>query len=314
MAPAAIFGPESTTDEVLSGIRQDGKHAFITGSTGGLGLETARALAAAGASVTIAGRSPEKIEAALATLREKVPGARLDSQIVDLASLSQIADAAKAYVSRNQPIDLLINNAGVMMCPEGQTADGFETQFGTNHLGHFALTAQLLPALSKGARVVTLSSGAHLRGSVDLDDLNWQTRDYDPNLAYAQAKTANIWFASELQRRFGDRLLSLSVHPGVIRTDLTRHLPDSIVDAMAENFEKMGVQEKSIPQGAATSVWAASAAELTEHGGAYLLDCHVAQPITEEDPRNGHAPWAYDRAGAEQLWSKSEALTGVRFA
>jgi NAD(P)-dependent dehydrogenase (short-subunit alcohol dehydrogenase family) len=153
------FGAESTTDEVVSGIRLDGKHVLVTGSTGGLGIETARSLASIGASVTISGRNPEKIAAALATLREQVPDATFDSLEVDLASLASIADATKTFVGRGQPIDLLINNAGVMMCPEGQTADGFETQFGTNHLGHFAWTAQLMPAMANSARVVTLSSG-----------------------------------------------------------------------------------------------------------------------------------------------------------
>ena len=242
------FGAESTTDEVLEGIRLDGKHAFVTGATGGLGIETARALAAAGASVTVAGRNAEKIDKALRTLREQVPGAAFDAQPLDLASLSSVADAAKAFVARGQRIDLLINNAGVMMCPEGQTADGFETQFGTNHLGHFALTARLMPALAPGARVVTLSSGAHLRGSVDLDDLDWQTRGYDRQLAYAQSKTANIWFASELQRRHGDRLLSLSLHPGVIMTDLARHLTEEIVTEMRANFAGAGITPKSVPR------------------------------------------------------------------
>jgi NAD(P)-dependent dehydrogenase (short-subunit alcohol dehydrogenase family) len=308
------FGAESTTDEVLSGIRLDGKHALITGSTGGLGIETARALASVGASVTISGRNPEKIATALATLREQLPKAGFDSLEVDLASLSSIANATKSYLDRGQPIDLLINNAGVMMCPEGQTADGFETQFGTNHLGHFAWTAQLMPTLAKDARVVTLSSAAHLRGSVDLADLDWKSRDYDPNLAYAQSKTANIWFASELARRHGDRLLSLSVHPGVIQTDLARHLPEAVIKVMRKSFEEAGIVPKTVPQGAATSVWAATSPALVDHGGAYLLDCQVAQPITEEDPRTGYAPWAYDRAGAERLWSRSEELTGVPFA
>ena len=308
------FGAESTTDEVLAGVRLDGKHAFITGATGGLGIETARALAAAGASVTIAGRSPEKIDTALKTLREQVSGASFDAQQLDLASLSSIADAAKAVVSRGQQIDILINNAGVMMCPEGQTADGFETQFGTNHLGHFALTAQLMPAVADGARVVTLSSGAHLRGSVDFDALNWQSRDYDPQLAYAQTKTANVWFASELQRRYGDRLLSLSLHPGVIMTDLARHLTEEIITEMRASFSGAGIVPKTVPQGAATSVWAATAPELADHGGAYLADCQIAPPTSEDEPRGGHAPWAYDRAGAEQLWRRSEELTGVAFA
>lgn len=307
------FDETSTTDDVLEGVRLDGKHALVTGATGGLGIETARALASVGASVTIGGRDPQKIESALATLREQVPGASFDAIEVDLASLASIASSTKAFVDTGRTIDLLINNAGVMMCPEGKTADGFETQFGTNHLGHFAFTAGLMPALAPGARVVTLSSGAHLRGTCDLEDLNWESRDYDPNLAYAQSKTANIWFASELQRRFGDRLLSLSVHPGVIQTDLARHLPPAVVEGMREGFEKAGVAVKNVPQGAATSVWAATAAELSEHGGAYLLDCHVAPPISEEVPRQGFETWAYDEANAKALWSKSEALTGVSF-
>jgi len=307
------FDETSTTDDVLEGVRLDGKHALVTGATGGLGIETARALASVGASVTIGGRDPQKIDSALATLREQVPGASFDAIEVDLASLSSIASATKALVDTGRTIDLLINNAGVMMCPEGKTADGFETQFGTNHLGHFAFTAGLMPALAPGARVVTLSSGAHLRGTCDLEDLNWENRDYDPNLAYAQSKTANIWFASELQRRYGDRLLSLSVHPGVIQTDLARHLPAAVVEGMREGFEKAGVAVKNVPQGAATSVWAATAAELSEHGGAYLLDCHVAPPISEEVPRQGYEKWAYDEANAKALWAKSEALTGVSF-
>jgi len=152
------FSAVSTTDDVVSGIRLDGKHVLITGSTGGLGIETARALASIGASVTISGRNSDKIAAALATLREQRPEATFDSLEVDLASLSNIADATKTFIDRGQSVDLLINNAGVMMCPESQTADGFEMQFGTNHLGHFAWTAQLMPALAQGARVVTLSS------------------------------------------------------------------------------------------------------------------------------------------------------------
>jgi NAD(P)-dependent dehydrogenase (short-subunit alcohol dehydrogenase family) len=308
------FSAVSTTDDVVSGIRLDGKHVLITGSTGGLGIETARALASIGASVTISGRNSDKIAAALKTLREQLPEATFDSLEVDLASLSNIADATKAFVDRGQSVDLLINNAGVMMCPESQTAEGFETQFGTNHLGHFAWTAQLMPALAQGARVVTLSSAAHLRGSVDLDDLNWKARDYDPNLAYAQSKTANIWFASEFQRRFDGRLLSLSVHPGVIETDLARHLPEAVIAAMRTNFKEAGIIPKNVVQGAATSVWAATSAELVGHGGAYLLDAQIATPVTEEDARTGYAPWAYDVAGAGRLWTQSEELTSVAFA
>ena len=307
------FSGESTTDDVLAGIDLGGKHALVTGATGGLGIETARALASKGASVTIAGRSPEKIEAALSTLREEVPGASFDGEEVDLASLANIQAATKRIVEQGRSIDLLILNAGVMMCPEGQTADGFETQTGTNHFGHFAFTGGLMSVIATGGRVVTLSSAAHLRGTCDLDDLNWKTREYDPNLAYAQSKTANIWFANELHRRYSDRFLSLSVHPGVIQTDLSRHLPDAIVEGMRDGFVKAGVQVKNVPQGAATSCWAATAPELADHGGAYLLDCQIAEPTTEENPRVGYAPWAYDAEKAERLFVESEKLTGVRF-
>ncbi len=304
------FSAESTTDDVLEGIRLDGRHVLITGATGGLGIETARALASVGASVTITGRGAEKIDRALATLREQVPGARFDGERLELDSLSSIAEAAKRIVASGRAIDRLILNAGVMMCPEGTTADGFETQFGTNHLGHFAFTAGVLPALAPNARVVTLSSGAHLFGSCDLDDLDWKKRDYDPRLAYAQSKTANLWFASELQRRFGDRLLSVSVHPGVIETDLARHLPTGAIEGMRANFAARGIQQKTVPQGAATSVWAATAAEIAQHGGAYLLDCQVAEPVGE-DGSGGFAPWAYDAEAASRLWGASEKLTGV---
>ena len=292
---------------------QSGRVAIVTGANSGIGYHTALELARKGAEVILAVRSVGKGEAAAADICQGEIAGSVEVMALDLADLSSVAAFADAFRARYERLDLLINNAGVMMCPEGKTADGFETQFGTNHLGHFAFTAGLMPALAPGARVVTLSSGAHLRGTCDLEDLNWERRDYDPNLAYAQSKTANIWFASELQRRYGDRLLSLSVHPGVIQTDLARHLPEAVVEGMREGFEKAGVAVKNVPQGAATSVWAATAAELSEHGGAYLLDCHVAPPISEEVPRQGYEKWAYDEASAKGLWAKSEALTGVSF-
>lgn len=307
------FQADSTTEDVLKGVRLDGKHALVTGATGGLGIETARALASVGASVTLTGRSTEKLDAALATLREQVPGAQFDGERLELDSLADVADAAKRIVADGRSIDRLILNAGVMMCPEGKTVDGFETQFGTNHLGHFAFTAGIFPALAEGARVVTLSSGAHTYGTCDLDDLGWETRDYDARLAYAQSKTANLWFASELQRRHADRLLSFSVHPGVIQTDLARHLPAAVMDVMRKNFEERGIAQKNVPQGAATSVWAATAEELSDQGGAYLLDCQIAEPIPEDGKGGGYAPWAFDADAEGRLWTLSEQMTGVRF-
>ncbi|MAI79197.1 MAG: hypothetical protein CL917_09670 [Deltaproteobacteria bacterium] len=307
------FNGESTTEDVLKGIRLDGRHAIVTGATGGLGIETARALASVGASVTVTGRTAEKIDAALATLRTELPDAQFDGEELELASQASIAEATKRIVEKGLSIDLLLNNAGVMMCPEGQTQDGFETQFGTNHLGHFAWTAGLLQALAPGARVVTLSSGAHAFGTCDVDDLNWKTREYDPRLAYAHSKTANLWFGSELQRRHGDRLLSLSVHPGVIQTDLSRHVPEALLDVMRESLVERGVQMKNVSQGAATSVWGATSESLSDHGGAYLADCQVAEPISAENAAGGYAQWAYDTENAERLWAESERLTGVSF-
>jgi len=308
------FRGESTTEDVLQGIRLDGKHAVVTGATGGLGIETARALASVGASVTITGRSAQKIDAALETLRAQVPEADFDAEELELASLASVASASKRIAESGRPIHLLLNNAGIMMCPEGQTDDGFETQLGTNHLGHFAWTAGLMPALAPGARVVTLSSGAHVFGTCDVDDLNWQKRDYEPRLAYAQSKTANLWFGSELQRRYADRLLSVSVHPGVIQTDLSRHVTPELLEVMRASFVEWGITMKSVPQGAATSVWGATSDVLLDHGGAYLADCQVAEPVSEENAAGGYAPWAYDTENAERLWAESERLTGVSFS
>ena len=308
------FRGESTTEDVLQGIRLDGKHAVVTGATGGLGIETARALASVGASVTITGRSAQKIDAALETLRAQVPEADFDAEELELASLASVASASKRIAESGRPIHLLLNNAGIMMCPEGQTDDGFETQLGTNHLGHFAWTAGLMPALAPGARVVTLSSGAHVFGTCDVDDLNWQKRDYEPRLAYAQSKTANLWFGSELQRRYADRLLSVSVQPGVIQTDLSRHVTPELLEVMRASFVEWGITMKSVPQGAATSVWGATSDVLLAHGGAYLADCQVAEPVSEENAAGGYAPWAYDTENAERLWAESERLTGVSFS
>lgn len=304
---------ESTADDVLAGCDLSGKHVVVTGATGGLGLESARALAAVGARVTIAGRNPDKITAALASVRDRHADAVVSGLQVDLASLDSITNAARHLLSE-EPIDVVINNAAVMMCPFGHTADGFETQFGTNHLGHFAFVAQMADALSGDARVVAVSSAAHLRSTCDVSDLNWARRAYDKSLGYAHSKTANIWFASELQRRWkGSARLAFSLHPGVIATDLSRHI--TAEDRKAMSGGNLGPPtRKSVAQGAATSVWAATATELAQHGGAYLVDCEIAAPLAEAgDPRRGHADWAYDEQGAADLWERSQELTGIPF-
>lgn len=312
----AQFNAESTTDEVMAGVSLDGKLVVITGASSGLGLESARVMAAAGAKVVLLARSEEKLAAAVATLGEQVPDAQFDSVIMDLADLDSVRAAADTLLQRYPGIDLLLNNAGVMICPEGRTEQGFETQFGTNHLGHFLLTCLLTPALiaAAPARVVVLSSGAHKLSPVNLDDPNYRERDYDKWLAYGESKTANALFALALDARLkAHGVRANSVHPGIIMTELGRHFQPEDFAAMAEKAPKeQNMSFKSIPQGAATSVWAATAPELADVGGLYLEDCHIA-PTAVAGGDGGVESYAQDPAVAEQLWTLSEDLVGQSF-
>ncbi len=306
---------ETTTDDVLEGVRLDGRIAVVTGASTGLGIETARALAAAGAHVVLAVRSDEKGEASAARIRESVPDASLEHAVVDLASLESVRRFGAEVSGRHPAIHLLINNAGVMYTPEERTVDGFELQFGTNHLGHFLLTALLLPSLLAGApsRIVNLSSNGHRSAGIDWDDPNYERRPYDKFSAYGQSKTANVLFTRELERRYGDRgVHAYAVHPGVIATDLGRYMTREDLKALRARIAEAAastppsgssLEYKTVPQGAATSVWAAVAPELEGQGGAYLADCR----ISDED-----APWTRDTADAARLWTLSEELVGHR--
>ncbi len=322
------FGNATTTDEVLAGVDLSGRRIVITGAASGLGRESARALAAHGASVTVLARSDERAAGAVAELGTLVAGAEFEPGVVDLGDLSSVRNFADSYVATHDAIDVLINNAGVMACPYGRTADGFETQFGTNHLGHFLLTARLYPALARGSspRVVTLSSAGHSRSDVDLVDPNFERSEYSPWVAYGRSKTANALFARELARRAGPRgLLSFSVHPGGIVTDLGRHLTDELINEMAAFAEEraaaskvgdeagVGITWKSVESGAATQVWAATAGELTDHNGAYLADCGLG--VLGANPGvNGFLPYLLDDDHAATLWELSERLVGTTFA
>lgn len=303
----------TTTDEVLRGIDLSGQMAVITGASGGLGLETARALAAAGATVVLAARDPAKTDAALHTIRERVPGARVQSLTVDLTSLANVRRCAREFLAAHDRLQLLINNAGVMATPFRRTADGFELHFGTNHLGHFLLTGLLAPALLRGApaRIVNVTSGGHMVSDIIWDDPNFERRPYDKWVAYGQSKTANILFSVELERRLGAHgVHAFAVHPGRVRTDLQRNFSQEDYDAMAA----MAARNPNvrtlpsyipIPEGAATSVWAATAPELAQQGGTYLADCAIS---------TDHAPWARDPDAARRLWTLSEQLVGETFA
>jgi NAD(P)-dependent dehydrogenase (short-subunit alcohol dehydrogenase family) len=301
---------DTTTDEVLAGVRLDGRTAVVTGASTGLGLETSRALAAAGATVVLAVRSEDKAEASKRQILEQHPDAQLDHALLDLGDLASIRAFGDEVAARHPELHLLINNAGVMFTPFERTKDGFELQLGTNHLGHFVLTARLAPALVKGApsRIVNLSSGGHGMSDVLWDDPNYETREYDKFESYGQSKTANILFTRELQRRLGPLgVESFAVHPGMIQTELGRHMTREDAQRLGERFASSGArpQYKSIPAGAATSVWAATAPELDGKGGAYLADTEIS---------DADAAWTRDAEAAARLWDLSERLTGETFA
>jgi len=230
--------------------------------------------------------------------------------------LSSVRAAVAELLERCPRIDLLINNAGVMACPLAHTHDGFELQFGTNHLGHFLFTCLLVPSLlaAAPARVVNLSSAGHKMGGVDLDDPNFEQRKYDKWQAYGQSKTANVQFSVALNARLAERGVTVNaVHPGMIMTELGRHLQQEDIEALQASSASLDTRFKTIPAGAATSVWAATSAELEGRGGLYLEDCHVAEPVTEDNPAGGYTDYALDTEAAAGLWQLSERLVKQEF-
>lgn len=317
------FGAKSTTDEVFSGIDLSGKRVLVTGVSAGLGVETARALAAHGAMVVGAARDLAKAEGATGAVREaaQAGGGSFDLIELDLAALASVRACADALVADGRPFDVVIANAGVMAPPLGNTADGFETQFGTNHLGHFVLVNRIAALLGDGARLVNLSSAGHRYSDVDLDDPNFEHTPYDPWIGYGRSKTANILFAVEFDRRHRGRgVRATAVHPGGIRTELSRHLSEDAlatliaqIDLTAKAAGLPAFEYKTIPQGAATSVWAAVVAEADAVGGRYCEDCHVAEIAEGEGVRSGVRPYALDADRARALWAKSEELVGESF-
>jgi len=316
------FGAASTTDEVLAGLDLSGQRVLITGVSAGLGVETARALTARGAHVVGAARDLAKAERATEEVRAQATnGGRLELVELDLASLASVRACAEALLAKGEAFDVIIANAGVMAAPFGHTADGFETQFGTNHLGHFVLINRLAPLLKAGARVVVLSSAGHRFSDVDLADPSFETTEYTPFGAYGRSKTANALFAVGFDQRHRDRgVRATAVHPGGIHTELGRHMTQEAMDALVEELnrnapaDEAGFQWKTIPQGAATTVWAGFVAPADAVGGRYCEDCHVAQ-VKDGDftVRDGVRPYAVDPAHAAALWAKSEEMVGETF-
>ncbi|UOX85199.1 SDR family NAD(P)-dependent oxidoreductase [Amycolatopsis sp. FBCC-B4732] len=300
------FGAESTAAEVVAGIDLTGELAIVTGGYSGLGLETTRALTAAGAHVVVPARRRATAEEALRGL------GNVEVAELDLADLDSVRAFAERFLASGRGIDVFIGSAGIMASPETRVGPGWEAQFATNHLGHFALVNRLWPAFTDGARVVSVSSRGHHYGPVRFDDLEFR-RGYDKWLAYGQAKTANVLFAVRLDKLARDRVSAFSLHPGRILTDLVRHLDrQELVDAgMVDADGRVTGGAKTPEQGAATQVWAATSPQLDGLGGVYLEDCDVAEPAPADGTRTGVKDYAIDPALAERLWTVSAELTGV---
>ncbi len=307
------FGANSTTDEVLEDRDLKGKRVLVTGVSAGLGVETARTLVAHGAQVVGAVRDLAKAERANDQVRTQASrnGGEFDLIEMDLASLNSVRACADRLLADGRPFDVIIANAGVMRTPFGKTADGFETQFGTNHLGHFVFVNHIAPLISAGGRLVNVASAGHRYSDVDLDDPNFERTPYDPGIAYGRSKTANILFAVEFDRRHRERgVRATAVHPGGIKTELDRHIPPDQLDKVVEQINKElaahgqpPFQWKTVPQGAATSVWAAFIGMADEIGGRYCENCHVSE-VTEgfiSIVNEGVRPYALDPERAKNF-------------
>jgi len=315
------FGATSTTDDVLQGVDLSGKRFLVTGVSAGLGVETARVLASHGATVVGAARDLAKAERATEVVRADAKnGGSLELIELDLASLASVRACADGLLAAGKPFDVIIANAGVMACPKGTTADGFETQFGTNHLGHFVLVNRIASLLKDGGRLVNLSSSGHRFSDVNLEDPNFETTPYTEFGAYGRSKTANVLFAVEFDRRHKGRgVRATAVHPGGIQTELGRYMTAEVRDGLMKSIAESqpagaaAFSWKSIPQGAATSVWAGVVAPADAVGAHFCEDCHVAETIDDPSVRAGVRAYALDGDNAKALWAKSEAMVGERF-
>jgi NAD(P)-dependent dehydrogenase (short-subunit alcohol dehydrogenase family) len=309
------FGAHSTAAETLGTADLTGKIAIVTGGASGIGLETSRTLAQAGATVIVPARDPDKARAALAA----IPGTEVGQ--LDLMDPASIDAFASGFLDSGRPLHLLINNAGIMAAPLERDARGYESHFSANHLGHFQLAVRLWPALQQagGARVVTLSSGAHRQAAMDFDDPNFERRAYDKWQAYGQSKTANVLFTVELDRRGeASGIRAFAVHPGRIETNLQRFITMEELQARGFRNEQGEIPAeqralyKTPQQGAATTIWCAVSPALDGMGGVYCENCDIAQAVpADHKPLDGVLPWAIDAEAAARLWTLSERLTGV---
>ena len=314
------FNEKSTTDEVLAGLDLSGKRILVTGCSAGIGVETARALAAHGAYVVGAVRDVKKAEKNTESVtRDAKNGGGIEFVELDLSSLESVRKCADTLLAKGEKFDIVIANAGIMACPKSFTKDGFEMQFGTNHLGHFVFINRIVPLFNTNSRLVNLSSAGHRFAEVSLDDPNFEHTEYTEFGAYGRSKTANILFAVEFDRRHKDKgIRATAVHPGVIRTELGRHMPEGSMEKMEEQIKQTdpNFQFKTTEQGAATSLWAGVTAPADSVGGKYCEDCHVAETVhVGVDPtvRGGVRQFAINPDTAKALWAKSEEMVGEKF-
>jgi len=327
ISEATSFGATSTTDDVLSGVNLRDKRILVTGVSAGIGVETARSLAAHGAQVISTARDLTKATAATGQVRKDAAanGGAFELVELELANLKSVRACADRLLAKGEPLDVVIANAGVMATPLGHTADGFETQFGTNHLGHFVLVNRIATLIRDGGRLINLSSAGHRYSNVDLNDPNFERTPYEPFVAYGRSKTANILFAVAFDKRHRDGgVRAAAVHPGGIKTELGRYVEpgrmEKVVNEINQQLAAQGkgpFQWKSIPQGAATSVWAAVVAPADEIGGRYCENCHVGKTVPDDATitavSEGVRGYALDATNAEALWKKSEELVGESF-
>jgi len=323
----ATFGATSTTDDVLSGVNLKGKRILVTGVSAGIGVETARSLVAHAAEVVGAARDLNKAKAATEQVSKAAAanGGSFSLIELDLANLKSVRACADQLLENGEAFEVVIANAGVMATPFGHTADGFETQFGTNHLGHFVLVNRIASLIRDGGRLINLSSAGHRYSNVDLEDPNFERTTYEPFVAYGRSKTANILFAVAFDKRHRDRgVRAAAVHPGGIKTELGRYVePGRLEKVIGEINQQLAAQGKgpfqwkSIPQGAATSVWAAVVAPADEIGGRYCENCHVGNVVPDDATitavSEGVRGYAVDVKTAEALWKKSEEMVGESF-
>jgi NAD(P)-dependent dehydrogenase (short-subunit alcohol dehydrogenase family) len=303
------YGAQTTAREVIGKRRLDGAIAIVTGGYAGVGLETTRTLAGAGATVIVPARSLDKARKALTSMD------RVEIESLDLIDPQSIDAFATRFLATGRPLHMLINNAGIMASPLMRDARGFESQLATNHLGHFQLTMRLWPALlnADGARVISLSSRGHIRSGIDFDDPNFERRPYDKWIAYGQSKTATALFGVALDAR-GEAhgVRAFSVHPGAVITELMRSMSEEEVASAVARAHDIGTF-KNTEQGAATSVWCATSSQLDGMGGVYCEDCDIAEAVPADFPeQRGVRPWATDPEFADRLWTMSEAWTGAR--